>query len=743
MSWQTGLIKTILDPKNLIISTDAAVVIADKYPKARHHYLVLPKEDITSIFQLHKKHLPLLEELHLLAHNIIEVRGEKLADFKIGFHAEPSMQRLHLHVISKDFVSSCLKTKKHWNSFNTQLFLSYETIYDKLNSIGSIERLPKDTLKELHATPLTCNQCEFVANNIPTLKQHLEEHYELLHAKHIDIAIYRYWTYNASKSRLRIQTLSITNISSFDYNRVIASAACKLYLIFGDLPDYLLFAMERELARSSLTRELDKKHDFLIETDQAAVIKDSYPKAQYHFLVVAKENIDKVTALTREHLPLLDHMMELANQIIEKQQHLPANHFLVGFKIDAFMNRLSMHVISNDFYSVSMRRKRHWNSFNTDLFLTYQAVYALLRVQGSVEPMSVEKAEELRNIEQLHCNQCEFESNSLVALKGHLFEHWKKRENDIELKKQVEKISKMLDESKLDVAPSKVEGEIKRSENEDQSKPKPLSTNWRQNPDQKQNNVKNAPKEQPISWRQNMNQPPTGQQPTASNQNPFAKHFQKSVDRQNQRQQIVSEMQGQGLIGPYPPYAANQLMFQPNHAQQHQAFYNFQLLPNVTNQCPPFMAQHRPRIPNNNINQVPQSSDSPPRFNPFRQPPNMRQVAPNQYNGANTIQQRINPVNDAIQTKPNWKPKPQCNQGQNKPNYNKNNSTPVKTQPNESLENKPNWKPNSKPNQGQNQSNNNRNNSNLMKTQPNEAKESKPKVQHNQGQNRNVNNQPS
>ncbi|KAL7728432.1 hypothetical protein ACLKA6_005191 [Drosophila palustris] len=179
MSWQTGLIKTILDPKNLIISTDVAVVIADKYPKARHHYLVLPKEDIASIFQLSKKHLPLLEELHLLAHNIIEVRGENERDFRIGFHAEPSMQRLHLHVISKDFVSSCLKTKKHWNSFNTQLFLPYDSIYDRIKVNGCIERLPKDKLKELHDTPLNCNQCEFVAKNIPTLKQHLQEHYEL------------------------------------------------------------------------------------------------------------------------------------------------------------------------------------------------------------------------------------------------------------------------------------------------------------------------------------------------------------------------------------------------------------------------------------------------------------------------------------------------------------------------------------------------------------------------------------
>lgn len=52
MSWQTGLIKPILDPKKILISTDVAVVIADKFPKARHHYLVLPKENIESIFKV-------------------------------------------------------------------------------------------------------------------------------------------------------------------------------------------------------------------------------------------------------------------------------------------------------------------------------------------------------------------------------------------------------------------------------------------------------------------------------------------------------------------------------------------------------------------------------------------------------------------------------------------------------------------------------------------------------------------
>lgn len=43
--------------------------------------------------------------------------------YSIGYHAMPSMQRLHLHVISTDFNSPCLKTKYHWNSFTTPFFL--------------------------------------------------------------------------------------------------------------------------------------------------------------------------------------------------------------------------------------------------------------------------------------------------------------------------------------------------------------------------------------------------------------------------------------------------------------------------------------------------------------------------------------------------------------------------------------------------------------------------------------------
>ena len=44
--------------------------------------------------------------------------------FRYGYHTIPSMLQLHLHVISCDFVSPCLKTKRHWNSFTTEFFIN-------------------------------------------------------------------------------------------------------------------------------------------------------------------------------------------------------------------------------------------------------------------------------------------------------------------------------------------------------------------------------------------------------------------------------------------------------------------------------------------------------------------------------------------------------------------------------------------------------------------------------------------
>ncbi|KAH8399513.1 hypothetical protein KR215_012136 [Drosophila sulfurigaster] len=184
-----------------------------------------------------------------------------------------------------------------------------------------------------------------------------------------------------------------------------------------------------EFQRGLLTRKMEAGEDVVMETNQAAVLRNvDVPKAKYHFVVLPKEDIVNVTALTRKHLDLLDHMLELAVQTIEQQTQLQLSNFLIGFKMDAFMNRLNMHVISKDFCADTMSRNQHWNTFNTELFITFQTVHALINFKGFIEPMSPERAESLRKAFPVQCNQCSFKTGNFPKFKDHLEYHWQRKQ---------------------------------------------------------------------------------------------------------------------------------------------------------------------------------------------------------------------------------------------------------------------------------------------------------------------------
>ncbi|OWR42194.1 aprataxin [Danaus plexippus plexippus] len=162
------------DPKSIYKETENVVVIHDKYPKAKIHYLVLPRDEISSIFKLNKSHITLLKEFGSIFHTIME--DHKNNTLRAGFHAVPSMQRLHMHIISTDMNSECLKTKVHWNSFTTSFFIPYDDLLKTLEEDGVIQKISSDTHKSLLSQPLKCNQCEFTPKNMPQLKQHLLSH---------------------------------------------------------------------------------------------------------------------------------------------------------------------------------------------------------------------------------------------------------------------------------------------------------------------------------------------------------------------------------------------------------------------------------------------------------------------------------------------------------------------------------------------------------------------------------------
>ncbi|XP_058461911.1 aprataxin-like protein [Malaya genurostris] len=175
--WSYSLIRDMKDPTKQLIRNEFAVVIRDKYPKAQNHFLVLPWESIDTVYELTPKHMPLLVEMHLLGQNAIELCQGSREQFQLGFHMQPSMQRLHLHVISKDFISHCLKTKHHWNIFNTEFFMPINNIMDEIEKSGCIQPRSKQYINSLLDTPMMCNQCNSTFNTIPNLKRHLVVHW--------------------------------------------------------------------------------------------------------------------------------------------------------------------------------------------------------------------------------------------------------------------------------------------------------------------------------------------------------------------------------------------------------------------------------------------------------------------------------------------------------------------------------------------------------------------------------------
>lgn len=87
------LLETMKDPESIVIRGEKLVAVKDKFPKAKFHFLVLPYENIDTIFNLKKGDIELVKEMELLGLNVIESLGHKLENYKIGFHAEPSMIR--------------------------------------------------------------------------------------------------------------------------------------------------------------------------------------------------------------------------------------------------------------------------------------------------------------------------------------------------------------------------------------------------------------------------------------------------------------------------------------------------------------------------------------------------------------------------------------------------------------------------------------------------------------------------
>ena len=178
--WTQGLIVALRDHSAIVCEDETIAIIKDKYPKAKHHYLVMPK-DVR------------LRSLHVLSHNKdwgtfqhIKKKGNELKEklmkenprlrFRFGFHASPSMVPLHAHLISQDFDSPCMKNKKHWNSFTTEFFRDFEEVEEELREKGCVAKRDHKWLEDLLKKELKCHVCDKKFTTIPALKEHIKSH---------------------------------------------------------------------------------------------------------------------------------------------------------------------------------------------------------------------------------------------------------------------------------------------------------------------------------------------------------------------------------------------------------------------------------------------------------------------------------------------------------------------------------------------------------------------------------------
>ncbi|KAL0944126.1 histidine triad nucleotide-binding protein [Colletotrichum truncatum] len=188
----------------VIYHNEDFVAINDLYPKASVHTLLLPRSpthnllhpfeafDDAKFLESVQKEVLKLKDLvakelqrrfakeskaeaarEAVLNGLVESEGDELpkgrnwqAEVITGIHAHPSMNHLHVHVLSRDMYSECMKHRKHYNSFNTPFLID----------IAEFSLAPDHPGRKGHLlqNDLVCWRCsKNFGNQFARLKQHL------------------------------------------------------------------------------------------------------------------------------------------------------------------------------------------------------------------------------------------------------------------------------------------------------------------------------------------------------------------------------------------------------------------------------------------------------------------------------------------------------------------------------------------------------------------------------------------
>uniref|UniRef100_A0A6B2LJ78 HIT domain-containing protein n=1 Tax=Arcella intermedia TaxID=1963864 RepID=A0A6B2LJ78_9EUKA len=163
------------------------VTIYDQYPKSIVHLLVLPQKNILNLDSLGPQDVPILLEMKKTKDLIIqhlsgpqEPKSKLNLEYKSGFHAIPSMNHLHLHIISNDFL--LVKNAKHYQSFNSSYLVPIEDIILGLEENGRVENYAKmREIKEFDKKDLIAPDGTNFKRAFKKLKDHMAQQFYAIH----------------------------------------------------------------------------------------------------------------------------------------------------------------------------------------------------------------------------------------------------------------------------------------------------------------------------------------------------------------------------------------------------------------------------------------------------------------------------------------------------------------------------------------------------------------------------------
>lgn len=182
------------------------------------------------------------------------------------------------------------------------------------------------------------------------------------------------------------------------------------------------------------TKDPSKFEDAVVKyTDDWVLIKDKYPKALLHLLILPRTSIPSISHLTAAHIPLLESMFSVCTDLgkewlsrtletdVAKKLSSPSastSRVNIGMHAVPSMSQLHIHVISDDFDSPSLKNKKHWNSFQPPFFIPVPSIIDTLR-KG--EKVSFNKDQYDKYLEQpLKCHRCNATMSNLPSLKNHI-----------------------------------------------------------------------------------------------------------------------------------------------------------------------------------------------------------------------------------------------------------------------------------------------------------------------------------